>query len=604
MCDSSNSKNWQIYCGGRILEAYNYFQITNDSKEYVDMPLILSPNDTIANFEKAFGDTPPEKMSEEKFKDFLNQHFLSPGHELLNCTPDGWQDNPEKLMSIVDPELREWALQLNAIWKKLCKEMDQKVSLNPEKYSLLPLEHKFIAPGGRFREPYYWDAYWIIKGLIASELYEAAMQMVYNFANFIEKYGFVPNGGRVYYLQRSQPPMFIPSVYEIYDATQNASFVEEMMPFMVKEFEYWHNSGHQYNITINNNNYTVYRYRAQSNTPRPESYKEDVATAATANFTDKVSKQRIWRDLATAAETGQDFSTRWFADKKTLETIETINVLPVDLNSFLCWNMDILSYLYDEVIRDDDESEKYRNILAKHRRAVHAVFYNESEQMWLDYNIRTGAHNPTFYATLSTPLFTNCYNSLDQSKAEGVFKFFNRSHAFDYPGGVPHSMVRDVDQQWDFPNGWGHINHMIIEGLRKSEAPAAQDAAFSLATKWVRGNYRVYKATKHMWEKYDVVGTIPVPGKGGEYEVQDGFGWTNGAILDLLVTYADRITAGNAGDGSTTPATSIQTTSQSITNATTQNTSQSVANTVTSSKSTPSTTTTNDGKTLSLNYCE
>jgi hypothetical protein len=123
MCDSSNSKNWQIYCGGRILEAYNYFQITNDSKEYVDMPLILSPNDTIANFEKAFGDTPPEKMSEEKFKDFLNQHFLSPGHELLNCTPDGWQDNPEKLMSIVDPELREWALQLNAIWKKLCKEV-------------------------------------------------------------------------------------------------------------------------------------------------------------------------------------------------------------------------------------------------------------------------------------------------------------------------------------------------------------------------------------------------------------------------------------------------------------------------------------------------
>ena len=62
-------------------------------------------------------------------------------------------------------------------------------------------------------------------------------------------------------------------------------------------------------------------------------------------------------------------------------------------------------------------------------------------------------------------------------------------------------MVRDADQQWDFPNGWGNVNHLIIEGLRKSESPAAQDAAFQLATKWVRGNFRVFNATKHMWEK-------------------------------------------------------------------------------------------------------
>jgi alpha,alpha-trehalase len=542
MCDSSNSLNWQIYCGGRILETYNYLRITNDSKEYVDQPLIYSPNDTVKNFTKAFGDAKPEKIDEEKFRDFLGQHFLPAGHELFNCTPDGFQDNPEKLMLIRDPDLKEWALQLNAIWKRLCKQMDDKVNKNPEKYSLLPLKYKFIAPGGRFREPYYWDAYWIVKGLMASELYEAAAQMVYNFAEFLDKYGFIPNGGRVYYLQRSQPPMFIPMIYEIYENTQNATFVKEMLPFMEKEFNYWQKN-HKYNITVGSQTHTVYRWRAGSNTPRPESYKEDIATAAIANYSDKAAEQKIYRDLASAAESGQDFSTRWFADKKNLHTIETTSILPVDLNSFLCWNMDILSYLFDEVAKDDEKSEMYRNILARHRRAVQAVFYNDTEKMWLDYNLRTKSHNPTFYATLATPLFTNCYNSLDQGKAEGVFNFFNRSHAFAYPGGVPSSTIRDTGEQWDFPNGWGHINQMIIEGLRKSEAPAAQDVAFSLATRWVRGNYKVYNQTKHMWEKYDVVGTIPSPGKGGEYDVQDGFGWTNGAILDLLVTYGDRITA-------------------------------------------------------------
>ncbi|VDN01881.1 unnamed protein product, partial [Onchocerca ochengi] len=45
-----------------------------------------------------------------------------------------------------------------------------------------------------------------------------------------------------------------------------------------------------------------------------------------------------------------------------------------------------------------------------------------------------------------------------------------------------------------------------------------------------------------------VTGTIPEPGVGGEYDVQDGFGWTNGVILDLLVTYSDRMTIADIGD--------------------------------------------------------
>ncbi|PIO71089.1 hypothetical protein TELCIR_07022 [Teladorsagia circumcincta] len=41
--------------------------------------------------------------------------------------------------------------------------------------------------------------------------------------------------------------------------------------------------------------------------------------------------------------------------------------------------------------------------------------------------------------------------------------------------------------------------------------------------------------------QYNVIGDYPRPGHGGEYDVQDGFGWTNGVILDLLVTYNDRL---------------------------------------------------------------
>jgi alpha,alpha-trehalase len=65
-----------------------------------------------------------------------------------------------------------------------------------------------IIPGGRFKEAYYWDTYWIVKGLIACDLLDSAQRIVDNFILVIKKYGFIPNGFRLYYLNRSQPPFF------------------------------------------------------------------------------------------------------------------------------------------------------------------------------------------------------------------------------------------------------------------------------------------------------------------------------------------------------------------------------------------------------------
>jgi alpha,alpha-trehalase len=53
-----------------------------------------------------------------------------------------------------------------------------------------------IVPGGRFQESYYWDTYWIIKGLIVCDLLDTAQALVENFVLVIAKYGFIPNGFR------------------------------------------------------------------------------------------------------------------------------------------------------------------------------------------------------------------------------------------------------------------------------------------------------------------------------------------------------------------------------------------------------------------------
>ena len=43
----------------------------------------------------------------------------------------------------------------------------------------------------------------------------------------------------------------------------------------------------------------------------------------------------VYRDLRAAAESGWDFSSRWFADGRTLATIHTTDLIPPDLNALL-----------------------------------------------------------------------------------------------------------------------------------------------------------------------------------------------------------------------------------------------------------------------------
>jgi len=62
--------------------------------------------------------------------------------------------------------------------------------------------------GRRYREIYYWDSFWILEGLLKSELNSYAQDLLLNFMDLIDLYGFLPNGGRKYYLNRSQPPVF------------------------------------------------------------------------------------------------------------------------------------------------------------------------------------------------------------------------------------------------------------------------------------------------------------------------------------------------------------------------------------------------------------
>uniref|UniRef100_A0AC35F053 Trehalase n=1 Tax=Panagrolaimus sp. PS1159 TaxID=55785 RepID=A0AC35F053_9BILA len=544
MCDSTNSLNYEIYCSGQILEAVNHAKIFEDSKDFVDMPLKFSPQETIKNFTRIFGKKKLGKINKQKLKKFINSHFRPAGEELLDCIPKDWNKYPKNFKMIKDSELRQWALSINKEWITLCKTVDEDVSKHPEKYSLISSNREVFVPGGRFREAYNWDSYWILIGMLKSGMIHSAETILLNFQTCVQRYGFVPNGARVYYMRRSHPPLFTPMALKYYEETKNKNFIGSILPDLEKELEYWFKN-YQYTVTINNLKYTVYRYNTKTNVPRPESFQQDVDIAEKSK---NPNKQQIYRDISSAAESGFDFTTRWFADKKNMETIETSNIIPVDLNAFIYWNIYGLKYFYEKVFIDKIKAGKYSRLLKDHKKAFDTVFYNETFGLWFDYNLRTKNHNTEFYSTLITPLFVGMIDDEDINVPLRMYRFFNKSGAFKFHGGVPSSMISDSGHQWDFPNAWGNQNHMIVKSFRKSRSPFLQNFALELAQKWVKSNYRVYNATGYMWEKYDICKEPPCPGEGGEYIVQKGFGLSNDLKPDnILLTSTCRVKIGDLG---------------------------------------------------------
>jgi len=423
--------------------------------------------------------------------------------------------------------------------------MKDDVRKHPDRYSLIHSAHPFVAPGGRFREFYYWDTYWIIKGLLASEMYNSTKSIILNLADMIKRFGFVPNGGRVYYLHRTQPPLFAGCVYEYFKATNDLEFVKSMLPLMEKERAFWQRERQVDLQTENGDTMHVYQYRVDAQGPRPESYKEDVETAAHVNS--ESEKKAVWSDIASAAESGWDFSSRWFAYDEsnpvanTIRGIRTTKMVPVDLNAFVCWNERIMADLY-AAVGNASQAESHRADFESMKYNMKRLFWNSERGTWLDYDLESGAQRDSYYVSNPTPLFTGCAHDSKDVYLQ-TLRYLKDSGAGAFAGGLPTSFVHS-GEQWDSPNGWAPTNHIVIEALRSSNDLRVQEAAFQLADKWIKTNYFVFvESGGKMFEKYNVEKFLGQAGEGGEYEVQEGFGWSNGVMLDLLLRYGDRLRA-------------------------------------------------------------
>ncbi|XP_055853800.1 trehalase-like isoform X2 [Episyrphus balteatus] len=547
-----NGPQNDVYCTGKLLDYVQMNSIFKDSKTFVDMKLKNPPNVTIEKFED-FLKSKNQKPSKADLEQFVKDNFDDLGKEFETYTPHDWIERPRFLDLIRDPDLKQWGSDLNGIWKILGRKMIDDVHKNPEYYSIIPVDNAVIVPGGRFIEFYYWDSYWIIRGLLHSQMHSTARGMLSNFLSIIARFGFIPNGGRVYYAKRSQPPLLAPMIKSYVEFTGDDEFALDSVETLEHEFEYWMN-----NHTVQAKGYNLFAYGDASAGPRPESYREDVTSAM--RFKTDEEKQAYYSELAAGAESGMDYSSRWFINEKgtnegNLTDLKCRSIIPVELNAILYWNAKIIAEFYtmsNNVAKSGEYERKAKEIL----EAINAVLWNEEAGVWLDYDMLNNKPREYFCPTNLFPLWTKAYNPKDSEKiSKSVLKYIEQNGLDKYPGGVPNTLV-NTGEQWDYPNVWPPMQHTLVEGLDNLKTPAAMKLAKSWGYRWVQSNFAAYKDSQAMFEKYNCE-KFGGHGGGGEYEIQTGFGWTNGIIIDLLTKYGDDITPMSTSKGSMTSLISL-----------------------------------------------
>jgi alpha,alpha-trehalase len=441
---------------------------------------------------------------------FVEKHF-----ELPEQAGEGYHSDTAQSMEA----------HIRALWSGLTRPADPAAAHS----SLIPLPHPYVVPGGRFREVYYWDSYFTMLGLVRSGRTDLVRSMLDNFAHLIRTVGHIPNGNRTYYLGRSQPPFFgamIGLYAQAADSTQALRYLEALEA----EHRFWMEgssrlapgTAHRRVVRLRGGA-VLNRYYDDIPEPRPESYREDY-TLAQSLPTER--REALYRNLRASAESGWDFSSRWMRDPKDLRTLETVELVPVDLNSLLYHAERTIAALRRRRGEpgDAEVAERFAAAAETRRQALLAAAYDTEGGFFFDVRWRTGERvtdRPTLAA--ASPLY---FGLATPEQGRAVAARLERE--FLEPGGFVTTGFT-TGQQWDAPNGWPPLEWLTIEGVRRYGRGDLADLA---RERWLTLNRRTYEATGKMVEKYDVTDLSRRAG-GGEYPTQDGFGWSNGVALAL-----------------------------------------------------------------------
>ncbi len=357
----------------------------------------------------------------------------------------------------------------------------------------LGLPYKFVAPSKSIynNDQFYWDSYFIILGLVVCGRQELAKGMVNNFLHLQKRFNIIPMRNRYYNLGSSQPPFLTSMAKEIYAVKADKRWLTKVMYAAEHELNnYWMNEG----LT-----------------------ELHIVHKGLSRYCDHYITH-----LAAEHESGWDMTSR-FHD-------HCLDYLPVDLNSML--------YKYEtdlaEFYKDAGNKKKYNHYVTQsenRRKKMNELMWNLSKGFYFDYDYKH-KHQSGFYSVAGFyPLWAKLATHTQAKKVADNLK------QLEYKGGVANTQATGLSpekKQHDYPNGWPNQQWIVIKGLMNY---GFKEDAERVAKKFLDLNYKVFKKTGKLWERYDVVKGSN--GKSERYTTQHGFGWTNAVFIRLIKKFSN-----------------------------------------------------------------
>ena len=202
----------------------------------------------------------------------------------------------------------------------------------------------------------------------------------------------------------------------------------------------------------------------------------------------------------------------------------------MDLNSYLYGLEHLLGKWFLE-ISNQEKANKYFKLSEKRKELIQNRFWDNDKGFFYDLNHTTD--NLTTISSLVgvTPLFLNIAT---KEQAQQVANIIENQFLTE------HGLITTTthtSQQWDSPNGWAPLHFKAVIGLRNYDFDKLAEI---IAKRFVNTVNQKFNETGKICEKYNVIDPKTNAG-GGQYIVQDGFGWTNGVNISFIKMYNIKI---------------------------------------------------------------
>ncbi|HSX35711.1 MAG TPA: trehalase family glycosidase [Patescibacteria group bacterium] len=349
-----------------------------------------------------------------------------------------------------------------------------------------------------YNELYYWDSYFMMQGLLDDQHKDLLIGILEDLCAIFKRFKLIPNGSRMYYVSRSQPPFLTSFIFDLYDRYD-----------LGKDWLKSH-------IAVAKDEYNTVWMGVRK--PNARQVYEGLSRYYDFNYLNDIAE----------TESGWDMTPRF--NRKAL------SYLPVDLNALLYkYEMDFVRAA--QILGNKKEVEQWLAAADKRRNVMNMLMWDKSRGVYYDYNyVKQRRGNVTSLASYY-PMWAGMVDGRQAGKLVQALRRFEKKGGLSTTDtyALSQRVPGNLPTQWAYPNGWAPLQFLTVKALQRY---GYKDDARRVAMRWLHTNLDWFNTHGEFLEKYNVADPSKPPAK-GVYPSQTGFGWTNAVFERFCQEFID-----------------------------------------------------------------